>query len=170
MTDVFDELIALLRAHREELRSAVDSVPESLREVRADGERWSAAEVLDHLALIETMIAGLLTQFAADAPPRAETRELPPIIDLSRMAARSRRVPAVPGSEPRHGITTAEAWQRLEAARANLLAIIERVRTRDVDGMTHPHFIIGPLDAREWISFVAWHEIRHANQIREFAS
>ena len=42
------------------LRAAVDDVPVELRQIKPDATTWSVVDVLEHLALVETNVAGLL--------------------------------------------------------------------------------------------------------------
>ena len=61
------EVRASLTADRERLREAVDRVPARARETKPAPDRWSTAEVLEHLALVETrvvMMLGLSAEYA----------------------------------------------------------------------------------------------------------
>jgi hypothetical protein len=46
-----EELLGQLDESRGVLRAAVDSVPSSLHETRPGPDRWSVADVLEHLSL-----------------------------------------------------------------------------------------------------------------------
>jgi len=60
------ELLDHLADHRAELRRAVDAVPVERRELRPAPDRWSAAEVLEHLAIVERRVAdGFASQVRA---------------------------------------------------------------------------------------------------------
>ena len=50
------ELIDYLGMHRRALQEAVASVPAELRERKPGDERWSVAEVLEHLSLAQHAI------------------------------------------------------------------------------------------------------------------
>src|SRR5258705_5647060 len=63
------ELFAFLSVRRNALREAVDAVPEAQRNQQPEPDRWSVAEVLEHLALVEarfkTFISGRLSEARA---------------------------------------------------------------------------------------------------------
>src|SRR4029077_17140626 len=54
------ELFAYLGIRRAALREAVDGVPVQVRDERPGADRWSVAEVLEHLALVEERFAKAL--------------------------------------------------------------------------------------------------------------
>jgi hypothetical protein len=39
-----------------------------------------------------------------------------------------------------------------------------------IDAVTHPHPVLGVIDAYQWFIFIGSHEARHAEQIREIAT
>ena len=57
-----EELIEFLAQHRRRVHEAVASVPAELRERKPAPDRWSVAEVIEHLAMIEQRVAALLTK------------------------------------------------------------------------------------------------------------
>jgi hypothetical protein len=50
------DVLPLLDNSRSVLKSAVDRVPESLRRTRPANDRWSVAEVLEHLAKVNRFL------------------------------------------------------------------------------------------------------------------
>ena len=52
-----DEVLPLLDNSRAVLKSAVDGVPENLRRTRPAHDRWSVAEVLEHLVKVNRFFA-----------------------------------------------------------------------------------------------------------------
>jgi FMN phosphatase YigB (HAD superfamily) len=168
----------LLREARSSLREAVGAVPADLRGTRPGPDRWSVAEVLDHLVRVERTVAGLVRSMAAEVraaavsgdPPGDEAsgddiavRGLRPVLD------RGRRVRSADAFQPDGVVGWAEAWAALEGSRATLLAEVEAAAGLPLERANRPHFAIGPLNGREWIVFVARHEERHAAQVREIA-
>lgn len=51
------EILSHLDTRRADLRAAVDAVPASERGTRPAPDRWSAGEVLEHLAMVEGRMA-----------------------------------------------------------------------------------------------------------------
>lgn len=167
------DVLTALDQSRERLRAAVNDVPATLRDQRPTAERWSVAGIVEHLALVEERFtfliggklesartAGLGSEAGAPALLSADLR--------TRLVDRSERRQA---PEPTHpsGLDCAAAWQRAEAARAAFRRLIT-----DADGLAlgtvmHEHPRFGTLNVYQWAGFLAAHETRHTEQIREIA-
>src|SRR5690242_9943325 len=61
------ELVEYLDAARASLLDAASAVPASRFAERPAADRWSAAEVMEHLARVETSCARVIAKRAADA-------------------------------------------------------------------------------------------------------
>lgn len=158
-----------------ELRQAVDSVPPDLREQRPGVDRWSAAEVVEHLSLVETRIAQMAdAQIAAGRErglgPETSAASALEAFDADTLMDRNRRVVASASAQPRQGLDMTAAWSALEDARA---AVRQAVLSGDglaLGELVVPHSVLGHVNLYHWIAFVGAHELRHAAQIREVAS
>ena len=175
-----EDLIKHLEQNRAALRAAVDSIPPASREQRPGPDRWSVAEVLEHLALVERRIGARMADAlskARAADPGSEDPALrtagPAVqhsIDLgqiSRLADRSNRFKASEASEPRGAMTTEQAWAELEAARAEISRLVRESDPFPLAEPIAPHPRFGPWNFRQWAAFVGGHDARHADQIRE---
>ena len=168
------EVLGHSDAQRETLRAAVSSVPPDKHAIAPDG-RWSVLGVLEHLALTETRVAGLLRKVVAEGKEKGlgretETAPVIPGMNLRRLLDRTNRLAAPEMTQPRSERTLAEAWRALDESRAAFRAAV-----LDADGfalreITYPHLYFGPLDMYTWIAFVGSHEARHADQIREIGN
>jgi hypothetical protein len=169
-----EALFTAIDAHRAALADAVASVPEPLRECRPVPERWSVAEILEHLSLVEAYVAGMLVRKIAEGriaglAAEEDMAPLPPSKRLLMVMERQQRVAAPSRLEPRSGMSVADAWAALGRSRQAL-----RDAALSGDGLalatlTHPHPFAGPFNLYQWIAFVGAHEARHAAQIREIA-
>src|ERR1700704_4740255 len=61
------ELFAYLSVKRNALREAVDAVPEGQRNQPPEPDRWSVAEVLEHLALVEARFKTFISDRLSEA-------------------------------------------------------------------------------------------------------
>ena len=61
-----EELIEALDSRHAELTRAVNEVPTAARNCRPSEDRWSVAEVLEHLALVEENVAKQVRRLVAD--------------------------------------------------------------------------------------------------------
>jgi len=168
------ELLDYLDAQRAVLRDAFDVLPPSQRDEAPAPDRWSAAGNVEHLAIVEQRLAGILTAKIAAARAEgiaSETSVDPilPTIDIAKLLDRSTRVSAAPTGLPT-GMQADAAWAALERAG---VAVREALVSGDglaLGTITHPHPLFGPLSAYYWFGFIAAHEGRHAAQIREIAA
>ncbi len=171
------ELLQYLDTQREALRAAVERIPASQREQPPAPGRWSVAEILEHLSLVEASITRLFTVRLAEARERrlgAETETTPILasLDLARLVDRSYTVTASEAAQPRGGLDAAAAWAALEAARQ---AFREAILSGDglaLGEVVHPrpHPVFGVLNLYQWMAFVGGHEARHTAQILEIAT
>lgn len=170
MHSVTRELLAYLDEQRSVLKSAFESVPKELRELSPAPERWSAANVVEHLAIVETRVSGLLADRIEEARPQllaaTSTAAIPPGFDYKRVHDRSTRVKAPETALPT-GLDSAAAWAALENAGSLMRALLIKNDGLSLSSVTHAHPRFGPLSVYEWVKFLGAHEVRHAEQIRE---
>jgi hypothetical protein len=168
-----EELLRHLDANRVVLRAAVDDVPPALRDVRPAPDRWSVAEVLEHLKRVEEQLTRLLSMKLSEAQaagalgPESATG---PVVDpRAHRAVLDRRRQVVAGDRvlPRGQLDSSAALAALETTRAGLLELLSAYDGVAIAAVTHPHPILGPIDAYQWFAFIGSHEARHAAQIRE---
>ena len=167
-----EELIEALDSRRAELTRAVNEVPTAARNRRPSEDRWSVAEVLEHLALVEENIAKQVKRLVADQSadglgPEHDSSSIAPTFNAAFVLDRRQKRVARDAMQPRGGIDAAEAWMRLERARQ-----VTQDTLREVDGValcdvSAPHPALGPLNGYQWFLFLAAHEGRHTAQIRE---
>jgi hypothetical protein len=168
-----EELLRHLDANRVVLRKAVDDVPSTLRETRPAPDRWSVAEVLEHLARIEEQLTRLLSAKLSEAQSTGalgSESETSSVVDpaVHRVVLdRAYRVIAGDRVLPRGELDSAAALTALEAARAKLRNLLTSYDGVAIAAVSHPHPVFGTIDAYQWFAFVGSHEARHAAQIRE---
>lgn len=168
-----EELLQHLDANRAVLRAAVDGVAPTLRETRPAPDRWSVAEVLEHLSKVESQLTRLIESWLTEAQrtgalqPERDTSPVVPTIDNAILLDRSHRITAGERVLPRGEMDSASAWTALEAARARLRDVIGRFDGFALTAITHPHPVLGPLNGYQWLAFIGTHEARHARQIAE---
>lgn len=160
---------ARLEADRAALRAAVDRVPPALRGRRVAPDRWSVAEVLEHLAAVEERTIAALAPLLDAAPPRAADAPAPRTLDRAVLRDRARRLDAPGPLQPAGARDADAAWAALERSRAALHAALDSAEGRDLAAIGRQHPALGPLDGYQWIEAIGGHEERHAAQIDEIA-
>lgn len=169
--EVFDYLITA-RVH---LEDAVNSVPADRRDTRRSPDRWSVAEVLEHLARANRGIGRLFEkQVAAGREaglgPDLDTTSILWTLDVARVLDRRERREAPERIVPADGMSAGSAWEALERADAALLQAVAAADGLALGTLTYPQPFLGTLNLYQWVAFAAAHEFRHAAQIRELAA
>jgi hypothetical protein len=170
-----EEVLNYLDAERSALGEAVELVAPELRDQAPGPDRWSVAQVLQHLGIIEKRIATGMTKWIADARagglgPEIETSSILNSLPLQLIADRSQRRNAPEEVRPRGDIDAASAWTALEQTRAALRAAILAGDGLALSKVVQPHLVLGPINLYQWVLFVGSHETRHTGQIREIAA
>ena len=170
MHSITTELLGYLDDQRSVLKSAFESIPAEMRDRTPAPERWSAANIVEHLAIVEARISKILSDRIDEARSglSAQTSNGPilPTIDYKRMYDRSVRVKAPETAIPT-GLDAASAWTALENAGSMMRAMLRVNDGLSLSSVTHVHPRFGPLSVYEWVAFLGAHEVRHAAQIRE---
>jgi uncharacterized damage-inducible protein DinB len=167
------ELVELLEQTRARLLDTVASAnPEWLEKGPSEG-RWSVAEVIDHLATVESGIARLLMKMidraGDDLPPETSEESVLERVERLDLQNRTVRIEAPDGVRPRQGVSLEEARRALDDARVALDTAIAKADGRAIGTLSFPHRLFGQLDGYQWLLFVAEHEERHRRQIAAMA-
>lgn len=165
-------VLGYLDEARGAVRAAVAKVPEGLRRTRPAPARWSVAEVLEHLALVDRSFAQRMADAIAEArvaglgPENRPRDPLPPAI-VHRMADRSEAREAREALRPSGGLDAAAAAAELDAARDAVRQAVSLADGLALGSVSAEHRIFGSLTMYQWVELTAAHEMRHADQIRE---
>jgi hypothetical protein len=156
----------------EKTRAGVEAATKGLSEAqwnfKTAPDRWSVAQVAEHIAAAEDMLMGMIQTQVMAAPARAEKEDVKAIDDFvvqaipDRSQKRKAPEPLIPTnrfSSPK------ESLEHFEASRANTIDFLKNTAgLRD-------HAIDSPLgkklDAYEWVLFIAAHSDRHTKQMLE---
>src|SRR5258708_22152474 len=175
MNPRLEEVLNYLDTERRALRDAIELVPAELRDQQPGPDRWSVAEVLQHLVIIEKRIGLGMAKWVADAKasgvgPEVETSSVLNSLDLALIADRSRRRNAPEEVRPNGDLDAASAWTALEQTRAALRAAVLPADGLALSDVVKPHLVLGPINIYQWLLFVGSHEARHTAQVREIAA
>jgi len=165
------ELIDYVDAQTEALRTAYHDVPPDRRGARREPGRWSPAENVKHLAIVERRLTqrfAMLIEQARALPPETETTPVLQTGPAARAVDRSSRFTTSEASEPRDA-DPAVVWDDFMAARRDLLAVIATGDGLALGAVSAPHPVLGAFSGYDWLAFVGAHAARHADQIREDA-
>jgi len=133
-------------------------------------DRWSVAEVAEHITVAETTIMGLIRHPLMQSPAAPEKREQAKGKDeiiVQRVPDRSHKVQAPEILRPTgRWATEADLTKAFEDARK---ANMEYIRTTNDDLRDHffDHPVFGTLDGYQWLLLIGTHSARHTAQIEE---
>jgi hypothetical protein len=168
------EVLEFLDTTRADVSNAVESVAPDHRDERPAGDRWSVAEVLEHLSILEARVAQLVSgrlaaARAAGLGPELETSSVLDTVDRARIRDRSHRATAPDFVRPQSTCDAVAAGTALQQSRADLRASVLANDGFALSEVTHEHPVLGLINLYQWLVFVGAHEARHADQIREIA-
>jgi uncharacterized damage-inducible protein DinB len=133
-------------------------------------DRWSVAEVAEHITVSESTIAGLVQTKVMPSPADPSKRELVKGKDeliIEKVPDRSHKVQAPEILRPTGRFATeVDLTKAFEDARKSNM---DYIRTTNDDLRDHffDHPVLGPLDGYQWLLLVSAHSARHTAQIEE---
>lgn len=135
----------------------------------AGGAAWSLGELAEHLAVTERGVF-LSIQKSLTKPATAEEKAAAAGRDeriLRGVPDRSRKVQAPESVRPTGRFAApADAIDEFKKRRDETIRFIEATQT-DLRDHVVPHPVLGPMDAYQWVLFLAAHCDRHIQQMRE---
>ncbi len=156
--------MSVLESGRQELFDVVNEIPEELSHAQVSPDTWTILEVLEHLVLIERVIANQFENQLSEGKDR-EIEEHP----VYRSAKRFPAVEAPEYVRPTGQYKTlAEAKVALEKSRGYLFHVLEKVEDPTIlEKRSFKHPIFGYMQLKQWLDFIGYHERRHLEQIKE---
>jgi hypothetical protein len=137
-------------------------------------ERWSIAEIVEHMVLVQELVLGPI-QAGLAAAPAAGNRDYKLVDDFvgSRFPDRSMKLQVPEPARPSGRWVPAEALEKLAANCGRLTGYVEStpdIRRRTIQAPPLVAISKGELkemDGYQWVLAVAAHTERHIKQIRE---
>ena len=158
-----------LAASEARLLEVVDGLTAEQWRFRETPERWSIAEIVEHLALFEGFILGAITNALKgptedDKKPLAAGKEhlVLGLADARETKFKAREVVRPVGTWS----DALELIAELKKARARTVAFAMETKA-DLHGHFFPHIAFGDLDCYQWLRVLGQHMNRHVLQIEE---
>jgi uncharacterized damage-inducible protein DinB len=157
-----------LESTRQAVLDATAGLSEAQWNFKPGPDRWSVAEVVEHIAAAEDFLMAMLTNQVMKGPARPAGDDVKAIDDLvvAKIPDRSKKAQAPEPIRPTNRYGSPQAsLKHFSDARAQTEAFL---KTHDD---LREHAIDSPmgkkLDGYEWVLFVAGHSERHTKQINE---
>lgn len=169
-----EEVINYMDRERATLHEAVERVPPELRDTQPGADRWSVAQVLQHLGIIERRVAVGMGKWVGEARqgdvgPETDTSSVMKSLPTELIKDRTKRRNAPDEVVPTGDMDARTAWATLESARETLRSAFLGGDGLALSAVIQPHPILGPINLYQWMLFVGSHEERHTAQIIEIA-
>ena len=155
-----------LASTRDALVEALSGLSDSQWKFRSAPDRWSIAEIMEHVAFIEGRIQeiiGNLKEAPADLPMR-EVKQVDEFV-LYMIPSRELKVRAPERIRPTGRWAGPEAREVFLNGRKKTFELL--AATPHLRGRVLPHPIFGAWDGYQWILAAAGHAARHTSQICE---
>jgi len=165
-----DSALKSLQATHDAFLQSIAGLSDKQWRFKPAPDRWSVAEVSEHIAVSESTIFGMVQSkiitSPADPSKRAEVAGKDEII-LTKVPDRSRKAQAPEFLKPTNRWATRE--ELTKAFEDSRKATMDYVRTTNDDLRDHfgPHPLLGSMDAYQWILLISAHSERHTKQIEE---
>jgi hypothetical protein len=159
--------VQYLEQTRDGVLSAVQGLTDAQLRFKPAPDRWSVAEVLEHIALAEDFLLQNVTDkvMKAPAPPAARDTAKVDQMVLAMIPDRSHKAQAPPALVPKGRWTPAEALAHFQQSRARTINFLQS--TPDLRAHATESPLGQPLDGYEWLLFIGAHSQRHTRQILE---
>lgn len=172
--DTVDEIYSSIDRTRDKLIKAVSALNDERSNFRLSEEKWSVANIIEHLAKTEENLAKLIAKLLARAETEGKTSEgkIPVPVSFAEMSQKVRdmKLEAPEFMRPTGTATITEALGSLEKTRSALHALRDRIAAVDLSNANYPHPFFGTMNAYYWLAFVGLHELHHLKQVSEILS
>jgi hypothetical protein len=162
-----DKALQYLESTKKNIQEATKGLSAAQWNFKQGPERWSVAQVMEHIAAAEDMLRGLTTEkvMAAPAAPDRDVKQIDEMV-VTMVTDRTHKADAPEPLRPvnRFG-SPEEALKHFVESRAQTEEFLRKTPDLRAHAVDSP---LGPkLDAYEWVLFIAAHSERHTKQINE---
>ena len=155
---------------RERLKKTVENLADEQLNYLPEGERWTIAQIVEHLSLVEDGMTRISRKLLNEAKETGKTSDGTMKIseDFLRKAESSReqKLEAPERVHPKLGQTIAESLAKMEENRKRLNELRPLFESVECSDYKFPHPAFGELTAHEWLALIGGHEMRHIEQIK----
>lgn len=164
------ETMDYVEEKRKELLQSFAGAPNNRLSRRVVKDSWSVAEILDHLRMVESGVARLISKRVGQAREAGlgeekSTASVMPSFDKYSALLEGTVLKSPEMVLPRAEVEFKEALEGLESSREALRAAVVSADGLALGEIKHNHVVLGELDLYQWLIFVGQHEGRHRKQI-----
>ena len=149
-------------------REFANSISETEAHAELDGEPWTLAALIEHVAMVESgisrMCAKMISGAKAQGTPSDGSYRISDGFRSALAENEGAKFEAPERVRPTGGVAIAESLAKLDQTGAELAAMRSDLEAYDVSAFTFPHPYFGPLNAAEWVMLSGGHIARHMAQ------
>jgi len=158
-----------LEQTKKNIEEAVKGLSEAQFNFKAGPDRWSVAQVLEHIAAAEDLLRGMIEEKVLKAPaataPDRDVKKIDAMV-LAGVPDRSHKFQAPEPLQPTNRFgTPADTLKHFEESRKKTEDLLKNTPDLRDHATDSPMGV--QLDGYEWILFIAAHSDRHTKQILE---
>ena len=153
---------------RQKFVDSVAGLSDAQWRFKAGPDRWSIAEVAEHIAISESTILQLIREKIMNAPPApSDAPRTPDDKVIAMVTDRSERAQAPEFLRPTNRWSSRD--ELVNAFTAARDTTVDYVKTTADDMRAHaaPHPVLKTLDGYQWLLLLSAHTARHTTQIEE---
>ena len=162
------QAVAYLDQTRAGVLAATKGLTTAQWNFKAATNKWSVAEVTEHIAAAEDFLRDMIQDKVMKAPARTEVADVKALdaLVLQAIPDRSHKVSAPEPLQPNNRFGSPKAsLKHFKTSRATTVKFLKT--TKDLRGHAVDSPLGKKLDAYEWVLFLAAHSERHTKQIEE---
>ena len=161
-----DSLVKHLGQTRQAFLDSISGLSDAQWTFKAGPDRWSIAEVAEHIAISETTILHLVTdQFMKGPAIPPNPNSVPDEKLLAALLDRTNKFQAPEMLKPSNRWATSDALTKDFLAAREKTATYVKTTTDDLHGHGGPHPVFKMLDGYQWVLLLSGHSARHTAQI-----
>jgi hypothetical protein len=160
--------IQYLEQTRADVLKATRGLSEAQWNFKPAPDRWSVAEVTEHIAAAEDFLMDMIRDKVMKAPARSEAEDVKALDELVRQKIpdRTSKAQAPEPLRPNNRFGSPKgSLKHFKESRAGTIEFLKKTKDLRQHAVDSP--LGKPLDAYEWVLFIAAHSERHTKQINE---
>lgn len=156
---------------REKLKALVSDLSDGAANNLPEGEKWTIAEIVEHLAKVEDGMGKISRRLLTEAQNAGKSSDgramLSEEFKQKLTESRHEKFDAPDRVRPEGNVAISESLKSLDTSRARLYELKPLFEAVDCMDFKFPHPLFGDLTAHEWLALVGGHEMRHISQIKK---
>ena len=168
--NTIEDVYAANSRMRQRLLETLSGVGEDEASKAIEGERWTVAEIVEHLSMVEESISKVCAKLLRKAQGEGKKSDgrvtvSDGYIQKSKEIA-AMRLEAPEFVHPKGSVTLVQSFDRMRQTGERLQEIKPLFMEFDGTDLKFPHPFFGDISAHEWLVLIGGHERRHTAQIR----